>query len=104
MNAVSQLKPQNTTWEARECMVFLGNDGGISLRNVINGEKYAKLIANTPTLVEHLRACIAILGEQCVRIDAEWGLRRNLDNLTRDGDLPKELIEASALLRELGEL
>lgn len=39
-------------WEARECMVFLGNDGGISLRNVINGRQHAKAIAALPEMID----------------------------------------------------
>jgi len=85
-------------------MVFLGNDGGISLRNVINGKKHAKRIAMLPAIVAAIKAGVSQMERDAVRIDAEWGLTRSLDELINDGDLPKALLDTYALLAELGEL
>ncbi len=98
MNAVTETNPR---WEAKECMVFLGNDGAISLRNVIDGKRYAKAIALLPTLVDTLRSVVHGLEAQCMIVESTVGMCRNLNELARDGDLPKELIAARLVLEQL---
>jgi hypothetical protein len=91
----------NTRWEAKECMVFLGNDGAISLRNVIDGKRYAKAIAMLPTVVQSLRDCVSKMESVVLRIEGEYGMCRDLNELAKDGDLPKELIAARLVLEQL---
>lgn len=98
MNAATET---NIRWEAKECMVFLGNDGAISLRNVIDGKRHAKAIAMLPMLVDTLRSVVHSLEAQCMTFETTMGMRRNLNEMAADGDLPKEIIAARLVLEQL---
>lgn len=67
----------NTKWEARECMVFLGNDGGISLRNVINGRQHAKAIAALPDIIDVVVDLMGLAPKgSALRLKAEAALAK----------------------------
>lgn len=49
-------------------------------------------------LTEAAKAARGLLEEWEVKIDGEWGLGRDLDEIERDGDLSEELVNLRAAL------
>lgn len=66
-----------------------------------NARHIVHCVNNHERLVEALRNALLAMEEYEEKIEGEWGASRDLEDIERDGDLSKEIIEARALLAEL---